>query len=145
MHPAPPPAISEFAYVPSMAARQASARSDRRTQIQHREQRSKASSQSPSEAGYSKTTSRLKMAPEKRASVDRTDQIPAGGLRSNGVLGSSQRTLRFSTISGCRQQKKSPSSVERESGPFFFWVQHWVQLGPVLGSFFGVKRCRINE
>jgi hypothetical protein len=25
------------------------------------------------------------------------------------------------------------------------WVQRWVQLGPVLGSFFGVKRCRINE
>ena len=24
-------------------------------------------------------------------------------------------------------------------------LQHWVQLGPVLGSFFGVKRCRINE
>jgi hypothetical protein len=42
-------------------------------------------------------------------------------------------------------KKKSPSSVERESGPFFFWVQHWVQLGPVLGSFFGVKRRRINE
>ena len=34
--------------------------------------------------------------------------------------------------------RKSPGSVERESGPFF-----WVQLGPVLGSFFGVKRCRI--
>jgi len=30
------------------------------------------------------------------ASVDRTDQInPGWGLRSNGVLGSSQRTLRF--------------------------------------------------
>jgi hypothetical protein len=24
-------------------------------------------------------------------------------------------------------------------------LQHWVQLGPILGSFFWVKRCRINE
>lgn len=38
-----------------------------------------------------------------------------------------------------------PGSGERESRPFFLGVQHWVQLGPVLGSFFGVKRCRINE
>src|SRR5207244_8905878 len=40
------PAISALAYVRAMAARQASARSDRQTQTQHREQRSKASSQS---------------------------------------------------------------------------------------------------
>jgi hypothetical protein len=41
-------------------------------------------------------------------------------------------------------ERKSPGSAEWESGPIS-WVQHWVQLGPVLGSFFGVKRCRINE
>src|SRR5438874_13824574 len=63
---------------------------------------------------------------DKRPSVDRTDQISDGGLRSNCALGSSRRTHRFSIISGCQQQKKSPGSVERESRPFF-WVQHWVQ------------------
>jgi hypothetical protein len=41
-------------------------------------------------------------------------------------------------------ERKSPGSAEFESSPSS-WVQHWFQLGPVLGSFFGVKRCRINE
>ena len=42
----PPPAISLSLYVPALAARRASACSDRQTQTQHREQRAKASSQS---------------------------------------------------------------------------------------------------
>src|SRR5882762_8570782 len=41
------PAISVFAYVPARAASRISARSDRQTQTQHREQKSKASSPSP--------------------------------------------------------------------------------------------------
>src|SRR5205807_4729051 len=43
--PAPVPARSALAYVPAMAASQASARSERHTQTRHRQQRVKASSQ----------------------------------------------------------------------------------------------------
>jgi hypothetical protein len=41
-------------------------------------------------------------------------------------------------------KEKAPARQNASRG-HSSWVQHWVQLGPVLGSFFGVKRCRINE
>jgi hypothetical protein len=41
-------------------------------------------------------------------------------------------------------ERKSPAR-QKACRCHSFWVHRGVQLGPVLGSFFGVKRCRINE
>ena len=76
-------------------------------------------------------------------SVDRTDQILRGGLRSNGALEVRSESFGSRLCQDGSSERKSPGSAECESGPTS-WVQHWVQLGPVLGSFFVVKRCRIN-
>src|SRR5580658_7080480 len=62
---------------------------------------------------------------EKRASVDRTDQILGGGLRSNGVLESSQRILQVSAI--VRME------VAKEKAPARQNASRGISLGPTLG------------
>jgi hypothetical protein len=58
-------------------------------------------------------------------SVDRTDQILRGGLRSNGALEVRSESFGSRLCQDGSSERKSPGSAECESGPFF--------LGPTLG------------
>ena len=72
-------------------------------------------------------------------------KVWVGGFVETGVLESSQRTPSVLGYVRMAVAKEKASARQNSSRGHSSWVQHWVQLGPVLGSLFGVKRCRINE
>jgi len=87
---------------------------------------------------------KLNISPVKRASVDRTIKSRMGGFVQTAFW--EVRSEPFgSWLSQDASSKEKPRLCRTWVGAILFWVQHWVQLGPVLSSFFGVKRCRIND